>query len=62
VNGREIDLGPMSVECYAVAVGDEPKDVGIVDQRAELAQRPSERSARVVGTIPEQVAQPLAEM
>lgn len=43
-----------------LAVGDQPRRRGVVDHRAQFAERPAQRAARIVGQFPEHLAQPFA--
>ena len=48
----EINLRAMRLEAHALAVRDEAYRGAFVDERSELPQRPAERGARVVGSVP----------
>ncbi len=56
---REIDRG--TDELDAIAIRDQPRLV-VVDERAQLRQTPAQRRARIIGTVPQQRAQPLAQL
>ena len=58
----EVDADGVDLDPHLLAVGDEPGFAAHVDQRAQLAERPAQRRARVVRHLPQQLAQPLAPL
>src|SRR5262245_2395079 len=59
---KKIDAGALRLKGNAFAVGGEAFDSLIVHERAQFAQGPAERSARIVRYLPEEFAQRVAPL
>jgi hypothetical protein len=59
---EQIDVGAARLERDGVARGDDARRIRLVDQGAQAAQTPAQRSARIVRQMPEHGAEPLAPM
>jgi hypothetical protein len=57
---QDVDPRALGHERHRLAVGAQPLAARRVDQRAQLGQRPAQLRGRVVGAVPEQLAQMLA--
>lgn len=59
---EQVDTGAARVEGHVLAVGDEPLALRVVDERPELGETPAQGGAGIVGPLPEQLAQPRAQL
>ena len=55
-----VDRDAVGVDPDAVAVGEDTRVFLVVDEAPELGQAPAQRAARVVGDLPQQLAEMLA--
>ena len=61
-DSQQIDIDVAAIERNALAVRVEPFPSLVVDQRAQLREAPAQRSARIVGQVPEHLAELVARM